>query len=565
MKFSPDKPLMTGHNISKSFGERVIHKSLTFRILPGDKIGIIGRNGCGKTTFMKMLTGEDPNFEGLITKVDGLETGYVAQEPYLEPGKTVRENIDLGLKAIHDLIARFDAVNERFAEDLTPDEMDALLEEQQSLQEELDLKEAWDLDRRVDVAMTALGCPPADRICDNLSGGEKRRVALCSVLMQHPHILFLDEPTNHLDSESIEWLETYLKGYRGAYVIVTHDRYFLDRVTTSMWELTNGYGYGYEGNYTDFLDAKAKQLAAQKKADSRLVERFNKELEWTRSTPKARAVKNRARLKAFDELEKSMEARVQDSASMQFFIPTGPQLSQLVVRVEGLKKSFGDKVLYDDLTFELPRGGIVGITGPNGAGKTTLVKILMGLEEPDAGVVKRGERTTFCYVDQWRETLDPDKTVYEEVSGGTDWIKVGSQTVHIRSYLARFNFTGAIQQTRVGNLSGGERNRLQLAKLLRGGGNVIILDEPTNDLDLETLHILEEALIQFPGCAIVITHDRYFLDRVATHIMYFRGDGTIDWCEGNYDTYKTWRAARERDGDLPSESEKKGKKVKMIR
>ncbi|MFC1706355.1 energy-dependent translational throttle protein EttA [Planctomycetota bacterium] len=563
MQLNPDQPLMSGQKIAKSFGDRVIHRSLTFKIFPGDRVGIIGANGCGKSTFMRIMAGEDDKFDGLLTRADGLETGFVPQEPWLDPEKTVIENVNDGVKPIRDLVARFDAINERLADDLTPEEMETVLYEQQEVQEELDAREAWDIDRRIEVAMEALGCPPAEALAANLSGGEKRRVALCRVLMQHPHVLLLDEPTNHLDSRTIEWLEEYLKSYQGAYVLITHDRYFLDNVGNAMWELTRGYGYGYKGNYSDYVAAKVEQAAVAKKRDRRLLKRFERELEWIRATPKARAKKSRARVKAFDKLEAEIQSQV-DEESVDLFIPTGPPLSQLVVRVENLKKSYGDKVLYDGLSFELPRGGIVGMTGPNGTGKTTLVRILMGLEEADSGVMKSGERTTFCYVDQGRETLEAEKTVYEEVAGGVEWIKVGGQTVHIRSYLARFNFSGSIQQTKVGKLSGGERNRLQLAKLLRGGGNVIVLDEPTNDLDLETLHILEEALIQFPGCAIVITHDRYFLNRVATHVLYFRGDGKVDWCEGNYDSYKIWRKARERDGDIDPESGKR-KHARMVR
>ncbi|MHC4393637.1 MAG: energy-dependent translational throttle protein EttA [Planctomycetota bacterium] len=561
MQMNPDKPLMSGQNLTKSFGERVLHKSLTFKINDGDRVGIIGNNGCGKSTFMRMIAGEDTEFDGLLVSQEGLEIGYVPQEPWLDPELTVIENIDAGLEKIRGLLARYDEVGEAFGEDDA--DFDALIAEQESLQEEIEIHDAWELDRHIEVAMEALGCPPRDALTANLSGGEKRRVALCRVLMQHPHLLLLDEPTNHLDSETIVWLEGYLNEYRGAYVLITHDRYFLDRVANSMWELTRGYGYGYKGNYTAYLEAKADQQRSAKKTDQRLLKRYERELAWSRTTPKARAVKNRARLKAFDDLQRQVEERVQES-SVDLFIPTGPPLSPLVIRVENLSKRYGEKQLFEDLSFELPRGGIVGVTGPNGAGKTTLMKMLMGQVEPDRGEVKLGKNTTFCHVDQGRDTLNADLTVFEEVSGGVDWIKVGKETVHIRSYLARFNFSGAIQQTKVGKLSGGERNRLQLAKLLRGGGNVIILDEPTNDLDLETLHILEEALVQFPGCAIVITHDRYFLNRIATHILYFRGNGKVDWIQGDYDTYKTWRKAREADGDIDREG-KKGKRVKMVR
>lgn len=562
MATETEKPLISGHKLSRAFGDRPIHRSLTFRVLPRDRVGIVGRNGCGKSTFLRILAGQDDGYEGNLVAVPGLEIGFVAQEPELELDRTVEENIDLALAPVRALLTRYDAVNERFGEELAEGEMDALLAEQDALQEAIDLKEAWDLDRRVEVARAALDCPPPTAIARTLSGGERRRVALCGVLMLHPQVLLLDEPTNHLDPDAIEWLEEYLKSYQGAFCLVTHDRYFLDRTVSSIWELEGGYGYGYPGNYSRYIEAKAEQVQTRKKADRRQKKRYLQELEWVRKTPKARATKNRARLKAFDQLQKDVETQAEDGR-VDLFIPTGPPLSQLVVRAEGLCKSFGEKVLYRDLDFELPRGGIVGVTGPNGSGKTTLLKILMGLEEPDAGIVERGKRTTFCYVDQWRETLDPEKTVYDEVSGGNEWIYVGKQAVHIRSYLARFNFSGKIQQTKVGKLSGGERNRLQLAKLLRGGGNVVVLDEPTNDLDLETLHILEEALLQFPGSAVVISHDRYFLDRIATHILAFRGEGIIDWCEGNYQTYRTWLAARERDGDI--EMPARRKRIKMVR
>jgi ATP-binding cassette ChvD family protein len=560
-KLKPGVPMMTGHRIALQFGERVIHKQLTFKIMPGDRVGIVGVNGSGKSSFMKVLAGKLKPTDGLLDVIPDLEVGYVEQEPELEKGLTVRQNVELGVKHIKGMVERYEKIGEEMG-DADPEKMQALIEEQEELQQEIEAKRGWDVDRRIDVAMAALRCPPADALADKLSGGEKRRVALCRVLMQHPDLLLLDEPTNHLDAWTIEWLEGYLADYgQGAYILVTHDRYFLDRVTKNMWELENGFGYGYEGNYSAYLEAKAKQLEVREKTNRGKYALYERELEWVRSSPKARTTKNRARIKEFEKLEQSVKD-VKLASEFELQIPTGPPLSDLVIRVEGLKKAFGGRALVDGLSFELPKGGIIGVTGPNGAGKTTLVRMLMGLEKPDAGTIKVGERTKFCYVDQGRETLDPAKTVYEEVSGGLEWITIGSQKLNIRSYLARFLLSGEIQQTPVGRLSGGERNRVQLAKLLRGAGNVIVLDEPTNDLDLPTLRVLEEALMAFPGCAIVITHDRYFLDRIATHVLAFEGDGKVTWCEGSFETYRTMKRAK---GEDPTASGGDRKKVKMVK
>ncbi len=549
MKLKPGQPLLSGQAIRKSYGDRVILKGLTFRIMPGDRIGVIGANGAGKSTFLRIIAGDLTDYEGTIARADGLEIGFVNQQPRLDPEKTVRENIEAALQHVRGLQRRFDELNEKLATDLSPAEMQAVLDEQAEVQAELDAKEAWDLERRIEVAMAALRCPPPDARAATLSGGEKRRVALCRVLMQHPDLLILDEPTNHLDASSIEWLENYLAGYQGAYILVTHDRYFLDRVTNNMWEIENGWGRGYSGNYSSYLEAKAKEQEVAQRTRERRQALYERELEWIRSTPAARTSKAKARLKNFEALQRELDAALAEGerSDIDLVIPTGPPLGDKVARAVGLRKAYGDRVLFDDLSFELPRGGIVGITGPNGSGKTTLVKILMGLEKPDAGRVELGEKTRFCYVDQGRETLDPEKTVFEEISGGLDWVPVGGHRVAIRSYLARFNFKGALQQTKVGQLSGGERNRVQMAKLLRGGGNVIVLDEPTNDLDLHTLRVLEEAIVRFPGCAIVITHDRWFLDRIATHILAFEGGGKVVWHEGSYETYKEWKRARDEE------------------
>jgi energy-dependent translational throttle protein EttA len=556
----PGTPLIAGHKIALSFGERVIHKSLTFKIMPGDRIGVVGANGCGKSSFMKVLAGQLKITDGTLVVQDGLEVGYVAQEPELDEEKTVKENVEDGVRHIHEMITEYEGIGEKLG-DVDADEMQKLLDKQQELQDKIEAKNGWEVDRHIEIAMSALRCPPADAKVKTLSGGERRRVALCRVLMQHPDLLILDEPTNHLDAWTIEWLESYLAGYgQGAYILVTHDRYFLDRVVKNMWELENGLGWGFEGNYSAYLEAKAKLLEQSDRENKGKRALYERELEWVRSSPKARTTKSKARIQQFDKLE----ADVKDISKRPEFvldIPTGPPLSDLVLRVENLKKAYGDKLLIDGLTFELPKGGIVGVTGRNGAGKTTLVKMLMGMEKPDAGTIKIGERTKFCYVDQGRATLQDDKTAYEEVSGGLEWITVGSQKINIRSYLARFLLTGSIQQTKVGELSGGERNRVQLAKLLRGGGNVIVLDEPTNDLDLQTLRIVEESLQAFPGCAIVISHDRYFLDRVATHVIAFEGDGKVAYVEGSFESYRTLKKAK---GEDPNAVEK-GKKVKMVK
>jgi ATP-binding cassette ChvD family protein len=564
MKLKPGQPLLTGKDIRKSFGERQVLRGLTFWILPGDHIGIIGPNGAGKSTFLKIMSGQEKHFEGALQAADGLEIGYVEQEPRLDPEKTVRENIDDGLRHIHDLLARFDALNEKLGTDLTPDEMQAVLDEQADVQSELDAKEAWDIDRRIEVAMAALRCPPADARAGLLSGGEKRRVALCATLMQHPDLLILDEPTNHLDASTIEWLEGYLGAYTGAYVLVTHDRYFLDKVVNNMWEIVDGKGRGFQGcNYSAYLEQKAREQEIAARTQERREALYERELEWIRSNPAARTTKSRARVKNFEALQKEMEQ--EKAGELDLVIPTGPPLSDKVVRVTGLKKAFGGRALIDGLSFELPKGGIVGVTGPNGAGKTTLVRMLMGLEKPDEGSIEIGERTKFCYVDQGRDTIDPEKTVYEEISGGLDWVTWGTQKINIRGYLARFNFKGAIQQTRCGQLSGGERNRVQMAKLLRGGGNVIVLDEPTNDLDLYTLRTLEEALLRFPGCAIVITHDRYFLNRIATHTLVFEGGGKVVWCEGSYETYQELKKLRDAESGAKQAVPSKDKHRKMVK
>jgi len=561
--------LMSGVDLGITYGDRQVLKRINFRVLPGDHAGLIGANGQGKTTFLRICAGREKRFDGKLIVQPDLEIGYVEQEPQLDLDKTVLENVEQGVKPIKELLARFERIGEQLGEPEVyedADRMQAMLDEQQRVQDRIEAKKGWEVDRRLEIAMQALRCPPPDALARHLSGGERRRVALCRVLMQHPDLLLLDEPTNHLDAWTIEWLESYLADYGGggAYILVTHDRYFLDRVTKVIWELENGFGWGYEGNYSAYLEAKATQVRVREKEQSRRLSLYEKELEWIRSTPKARTAKAKHRVQEFDKLEAEVKAITARGGDLEINIPTGPPLSDLVLRAEGLKKGYGGRTLIDDLGFELPKGGIIGVTGPNGCGKTTLVKMLMGMEKPDAGTIKVGERTRFCYVDQGRETLDPTKTVFEEVSAGLEWVSIGAQKINIRSYLARFLLTGSVQQTKVGELSGGERNRVQLAKLLRGGGNVIVLDEPTNDLDLQTLRVLEESLVHFPGCAIVITHDRYFLDRIATHVLAFEGDGKVTWCEGSFETYRTVKKARDGDaGDKPEGG--KGKHVKMVK
>jgi ATP-binding cassette ChvD family protein len=511
-------------------------KDIWLSFLPGAKIGVLGVNGSGKSSLLKIMAGEDTQFLGEAFLAQGQSVGYLSQEPRLDPTKTVLGNVEEGVADIRALLTRYDEINARFGEDLSPEDMDKVLEEQGKIQDRIDATNAWDLDSRLELAMDALRCPPPDADVTTLSGGERRRVALCRLLLKSPDLLLLDEPTNHLDAESVAWLERFLKEYAGTVVAVTHDRYFLDNVAGWILELDRGSGIPWEGNYSSWLEQKQGRLALEEKQESRRQRTLQRELDWIRMSPRARQAKGKARLTAYEQLLN--EDAAQKVETVEIYIPAGPRLGDVVVEAKDLRKGYGDTLLIDDLTFTLPRGGIVGVIGPNGAGKTTLFRMITGQEQPDGGSLRLGETVQLGYVDQSRDALDPNKTVWEEVSGGLDELEVGKKTVASRAYVSWFNFKGRDQQRKVGVLSGGERNRVHLAKLLRTGSNLLLLDEPTNDLDVDTLRALEEALLNFAGCAVVISHDRWFLDRIATHMLAFEGDSKIVWFEGNYQDYE---------------------------
>ena len=510
--------------------------------LPGAKIGVLGLNGSGKSTLLKIMAGVEHNYIGEAFVGHGVSVGFLPQEPVLNQDKDVRGNVEEGVAETKALLEKYDAVNIRLGEDLSPEEMDKVLEEQSRLQDRIDATNAWDLDSRLDLAMDALRLPPPDADVSTLSGGERRRVALCRLLLLSPDLLLLDEPTNHLDAESVAWLERFLKDYPGTVVAVTHDRYFLDNVAGWILELDRGHGIPYEGNYSGWLEQKQGRLAQEEKAETKRQRTLQRELEWIRMSPRARQAKGKARLNAYEQLLNEDTAQKLDS--VEIYIPPGPRLGDIVVEARGLKKAYGDTVLFDDLTFTLPRGGIVGVIGPNGAGKTTTFRLITGQEKPDAGTIRLGETVQVGYVDQNRDALDPNKSVFDEITGGVDELEMGKKKVPSRAYVSWFNFKGAQQQRKVGTLSGGERNRVHLAKLLRKGSNLLLLDEPTNDLDVDTLRALEEALLNYAGCAVVISHDRWFLDRIATHILAFEGDSETVWFEGNYQDYEADRKRR---------------------
>ncbi len=530
-------------NLSKTYpGGREVLKNIWLSFFPGAKIGVLGPNGAGKSTLLKIMAGIETEFNGEAWAAEGASVGYLPQEPQLDPSKNVMENIMDGVGPVRDLLKRFEEVSMKFGEEMTDDEMNALIAEQAELQEKIDACNGWDIERTIEIAMDALRCPPADADVTKLSGGEKRRVALCRLLLSKPDLLLLDEPTNHLDAESVAWLQQHLHDYEGTVVMVTHDRYFLDNVTGWILELDRGEGIPYEGNYSSWLEQKEKRLAQEAKEETARQRTIKEELEWIRQSPRARQAKSKARIQAFENLV--AQSGNETLGQAQIVIPPGPRLGDVVIQAEKLSKGFGDRLLFDELTFKLPPGGIVGVIGANGTGKTTLMKLITGQESPDSGTIRIGDTVVLGYVDQSRDALNPDKTVWEEISQGEDEVVLGKRKMPSRAYVGQFNFKGADQQKKVGQLSGGERNRVHMAKMLKSGANVILLDEPTNDLDVDTLRALEEALLAFPGCAVVTSHDRWFLDRIATHILAFEGDSHVEWFEGNYEEYEADKKRR---------------------
>ncbi len=529
--------------LSKTWpGGREVLKNIHLSFLPGAKIGVLGANGAGKSTLLKIMAGVDTEYQGEAWAADGIKVGYLAQEPELNADKDVHGNVMEGMGETKDLLDRFNEVSAKFGEEMTDDQMNDLLAEQGELQEKIDAADAWDLDRKVEIAMDALRLPPGDADVTKLSGGERRRVALCKLLLSTPDMLLLDEPTNHLDAESVAWLQRFLHDFPGTVVTVTHDRYFLDEVAGWILELDRGKGIPYEGNYTGWLEQKQKRMEQEGRTEDARQRSLNQELEWVRQSPRARQAKSKARLNAYEELLAKSEEKSNDTA--QIVIPAGPRLGGQVIEADHLSKGFGDRLLIDDLSFKLPPGGIVGVIGPNGAGKTTLFRMITGQETPDNGTFTVGDTVVLGYIDQSRDSLDGKKTVWEEISDGLDEIDLGKRKMQSRAYCGLFNFRGGDQQKKVGQLSGGERNRVHLAKMLKSGANLLMLDEPTNDLDVDTLRALEEALLEFAGCAVVITHDRWFLDRIATHILAFEGDSHVEWFEGNYQAYEEDKKAR---------------------
>jgi energy-dependent translational throttle protein EttA len=542
MTTAPNKVIYSMVGVGKYYDKRAVLKDIYLSYFYGAKIGVIGLNGSGKSSLLRIIAGADREFVGETVLSPGYTVGYLAQEPQLDETKTVREVVEEGVQATVDLLKEFEAINEQFAQLMSDDEMAALLERQGAVQEKLDAADAWDLDSRLELAMDALRCPPGETPVKILSGGERRRVALCRLLLQQPDILLLDEPTNHLDAESVAWLEQHLQKYPGTIIAVTHDRYFLDNVAEWILELDRGQGIPWHGNYSSWLEQKQHRLAREEKAESDRRKTLERELEWIRMTPKARHAKSKARINAYEALVSQESER--RAAELEIYIPPGPRLGNVVIEANNLTKAYGARLLIDGLTFALPPGGIVGVIGPNGAGKTTLFRLIAGQERPDEGTIRVGETVKLGYVDQSRATLEPERTIWEEISGGQDVIALGNRQVNSRAYVARFNFAGTDQQKKVGALSGGERNRVHLAKVLKEGANVLLLDEPTNDLDINTMRALEAALENFAGCAVIISHDRWFLDRIATHILAFEGDSRVRIFDGNYTEYEADRHAR---------------------
>jgi ATP-binding cassette ChvD family protein len=517
-------------------------KGIYLSFFPGAKIGVIGGNGAGKSTLLRIMAGVDKDFFGEARPADGITVGFLPQEPQLDASKDVIGNVEEAVAGTKKLLTRFDEVNLRLGEDITPEEMDKLLEEQAKLQDAIEAAKGWDLDRTLEIAMDALRLPPGDADVTKLSGGERRRVALCKILLQRPDLLLLDEPTNHLDAESVAWLEHHLQEYPGTIVAITHDRYFLDNVAGWILELDRGEGIPWQGNYSSWLDQKRRRLAGEEKTESARQRTLARELEWVRASPRARQAKSKARLAAYEEL--LAEESQKREETVEISIPPGPRLGDLVVKAEKLCKGYGDRELIENLTFNLPRGGIVGVIGANGAGKTTLFRMIVGQEKPDSGALRIGESVKLAYVDQSRDSLQGDNSVFQEIAQGAEFFEIGKRTINVRAYVSGFGFRGPDQQKRLKDLSGGERNRVHLAKLLRSAGNVLLLDEPTNDLDVDTLRALEDSLLSFPGCAVVISHDRWFLDRIATHMLAFEGDSQVVWFEGNYQDYEADRRRR---------------------
>src|SRR6188472_3197807 len=522
--------------------DAVVLKDIWLSFLPGAKIGVLGLNGSGKSSLLRIMAGEDTSFIGEAFPADGVSVGFLHQEPRLDPSKTVKGNVEEGASEIKALLDRYDELNMKLGEELTPEQMDKVLAETGRLQDRIDAVNAWEIDSQLELAMDALRCPPADADVTTLSGGERRRVALCRLLLTSPDLLLLDEPTNHLDAESVAWLERFLKEYKGTVVAVTHDRYFLDNAAEWILELDRGHGIPWKGNYSSWLDQKQQQLSQEEKTETKRQKTLQRELEFIRMSPRARQAKGKARLNAYEQL--LSEDTAQKVEQVEIYIPPGPRLGDIVIEARDLRKSYADLLLMDDVNFTLPRSGIVGVIGPNGAGKTTLFRMITGQEQPDAGTLRLGETVALGYVDQSRDSLNASKTVWEEITGGEDELLVGKRTVASRAYVSWFNFKGAQQQRKVGTLSGGERNRVHLAKLLQRGSNLLLLDEPTNDLDVDTLRALEEALLNYAGCAVVISHDRWFLDRIATHMLAFEGDSRVVWFEGNYQDYEADRHRR---------------------